>query len=128
MPTPTAVEITLTDEERSVLEAWTSRRKTAQALALRARIVLAAAGQLTNAEIAEREGVSRPTVTKWRNRFAAQRLEGLLDEPRPGRPRTITDRAGRAGGDHHAWSPRRRTRRTGRRGRWRARRDVHPMR
>ena len=91
MPTPTAVEITLSDEERSVLEAWTRRRKTAQALALRARIVLAAAGQLTNQEIAELEGISRPTVTKWRNRFATKRLEGLLDEPRPGRPRTITD-------------------------------------
>jgi transposase len=91
MPAPTAVEITLTDEERSALEAWTSRRKTAQALALRARIVLAAAGQLTNREIAALEGVSARTVTKWRNRFAAQRLEGLLDEPRPGRPRTVTD-------------------------------------
>ena len=91
MPIPTAVEITLSDEERSVLEAWTRRRTTAQAVALRARIVLAAAGQLTNAEIAELEGVSRPTVTKWRNRFAAKHLEGLLDEPRPGRPRTITD-------------------------------------
>ncbi len=91
MPTPIAVEIELSDEERSVLEAWTRRRTTAQALALRARIVLAAAGQLTNAEIAELEGVSRPTVTKWRNRFAAKRLEGLVDEPRPGRPRTITD-------------------------------------
>ncbi len=91
MPTPTAVEITLTDEERSVLEAWTRRRTTAQALALRARIVLAAAGRLTNAEIAALEGISRPTVTKWRTRFAAKRREGLLDEPRPGRPRTITD-------------------------------------
>jgi transposase len=91
MPTPTAVQINLSDDERSTLKAWTSRRKTAQALALRARIVLAAAGQLTNAEIAELEGVSRPTVTKWRNRFAERRLEGLMDEPRPGRPRTITD-------------------------------------
>jgi transposase len=91
MPTPIAVEITLSDEERSVLEAWTSRRKTAQALALRARIVLAAAGQLTNREIAELEGVSARTVTKWRGRFAVRRLAGLLDEPRPGRPRTITD-------------------------------------
>ena len=73
MPTPpTAVEITLSDQERSVLEAWTRRRKTAQALALRARIVLAAAGDLTNQEIAELEGVSRPTVTKWRNRFCGQ--------------------------------------------------------
>ena len=91
MPTPTAVQITLSDDERSVLESWTSRRKTAQALALRARIVLAAAGQLTNAEIAALEGVSRPTVTKWRNRFAERRLQGLVDEPRPGRPRTISD-------------------------------------
>ena len=60
-------------------------------MALRARIVLAAAGRLTNGEIAELRGVSRPTVTKWRNRFAEWRVDGLLDEPRPGRPRTITD-------------------------------------
>jgi transposase len=91
MPTPTAVEIILTDEERAALQTWTARRKTGQALAMRARIVLAAAGQLTNREIAELEGVSAPTVTKWRNRFAERRLQGLLDEPRPGRPRTITD-------------------------------------
>ena len=91
MPTPTAVQIILTDEERDALQAWTARRKTGQALAMRARIVLAAAGQLTNREIADLEGVSPPTVTKWRNRFAQHRLEGLLDEPRPGRPRTITD-------------------------------------
>jgi len=91
MPVPTAVEITLTDAERSVLETWTRRGKTAQALALRGRIVLAAAGCLTNREIAELEGVSAKTVTKWRNRFAERRLEGLVDEPRPGRPRTISD-------------------------------------
>jgi transposase len=91
MPIPSAVEIVLTDEERAVLESWTARRKTAQAMALRARIVLAAAGQLTNGEIAEVEGISRATVTKWRGRFAATRLDGLLDEPRPGRPRTVTD-------------------------------------
>ena len=91
MPAPVAVEIVLTDAERAALEDWTRRRKTAQALALRARIVLAAAGQLTNREICELEGVTDKTVTKWRNRFAASRLEGLLDEPRPGRPRTISD-------------------------------------
>jgi transposase len=91
MPIPSAVEIVLTDHERGVLESWTARRKTAQAVALRARIVLAAAGQLTNGEIADLEGISRSTVTKWRNRFAERRLEGLVDEPRPGRPRTITD-------------------------------------
>jgi transposase len=91
MPIPSAVVIELTDEERSVLESWTRRHTSAQALALRARIVLGAAGSLTNGEIAASLGVSRPTVTKWRNRFATRRLEGLLDEPRPGRPRTITD-------------------------------------
>src|ERR1700677_3342172 len=91
MPTPTAVLVELSDDERARLEAWSRRRTTAQALALRSRIVLAAADGLANGEIAERERVSRPTVTKWRNRFAERRLEGLLDEPRPGRPRTVTD-------------------------------------
>jgi transposase len=91
MPTPAAVAIELSDDERARLEAWARRRTTAQALALRARIVLAAAEGLSNSEIAERLGVSRPTVTKWRNRFGESRLEGLLDEPRPGRPRTVTD-------------------------------------
>jgi transposase len=91
MPIPTAVSIELTDEERAVLESFTRRHTSAQALALRSRIVLDAADGLTNAEIAERRGVSRPTVTKWRGRFAELRLDGLLDEPRPGRPRTITD-------------------------------------
>ena len=91
MPIPTAVPVELTDDERARLESWSRRRATAQALALRARIVLAAADGLSNVEIAEQLGVSRPTVTKWRNRFAELRLDGLLDEPRPGRPRTITD-------------------------------------
>jgi transposase len=92
MPTPTAVVIELTEEERERLESWSRRRSTAQALALRSRIVLAAAAGLSNLEIAEQLAVSRPTVTKWRNRFAELRLDGLLDEPRPGRPRTITDK------------------------------------
>jgi transposase len=91
MPTPTAVGIELSDDERARLESWSRRRKTAQALALRSRIVLGAAEGLSNGEIAERERVSRPTVTKWRNRFSERRLEGLLDEPRPGRPRTVSD-------------------------------------
>ena len=73
------------------MEGWTRRRTSAQALALRARIVLMAEGLWSNGEIAEALAVSRPTVTKWRNRFAERRLEGLVDEPRPGRPRTITD-------------------------------------
>src|SRR5450631_3309395 len=91
MPIPSAVEIVLSDAERAVLESWTARRKTAQAVALRARIVLGAAGQLTNGEIAACEGISRSTVTKWRKRFAERRLGGLVDEPSPGKPRSIGD-------------------------------------
>jgi transposase len=91
MPNPRAVELVLTDDEREQLEAWARRRKSAQALAQRSRIVLAAADGLTNSEIARRLGIHRSVATRWRNRFARERLDGLLDEPRPGRPRTITD-------------------------------------
>jgi len=91
MPSPAAAEVVLSAEEREQLERWRRRRSSAQALALRARIVLLAADGLQNTEIAARLGISRPPVTKWRNRFVAQRLDGLSDEPRPGRPRTITD-------------------------------------
>jgi transposase len=91
MPISTAVPIELSDEERSQLESWARRRNSAQALAQRSRIVLLAAEGLTNTQIAGRLGVYRPMVTKWRNRFAEHRLDGLLDEPRPGRPRTVTD-------------------------------------
>src|SRR3954465_2591946 len=90
MPSPAAAEVVLSAEEREQLERWRRRRSSAQALALRARIVLLAADGLQNTEIAARLGISRPPVTKWRNRFVAQRLDGLSDEPR-GRPRTITD-------------------------------------
>jgi transposase len=91
MPPNVAVGIELSGDERARLEAWTRRRMSAQALALRSRIVLLAAEGLTNTEIAERLGVSRATARVWRARFAEHRLDGLLDEPRPGRPRTITD-------------------------------------
>ena len=91
MPSPAAVEIALSGEERELLEAWARRRKTANALAMRSRIVLAAAAGESNAVIAERLGVHRNTVSTWRRRFAEFRLDGLLDEPRPGQPRQITD-------------------------------------
>src|SRR5215468_2741309 len=88
---PKPVVVDLTDDERVTLEQWARRRKTAQALAQRSRIVLACARGRSNTEIAAELGVARDTVAKWRARFAAHRLEGLADEPRPGAPRTITD-------------------------------------
>jgi transposase len=91
MPPNVAVAIEFSDDERAQLEAWTRRRTSAQALALRSRIVLLAAEGLKNTEIAERLGISRNMAMTWRARFAEQRLDGLLDEPRPGRPRTISD-------------------------------------
>jgi len=84
--------IVLTDDERSALEAWLRRRNTSQALAERARIVLACAGGTeSNKAIASRLRVNRLTVGKWRARFLKRRLDGLLDEPRPGQPRKVTD-------------------------------------
>jgi transposase len=91
MPSPVAVAIELSDDERARLEAWARRRTSAQALAQRSRIVLLAAEGLNNTEIGERLGISRGMAATWRARFAEHRLDGLLDEPRPGRPRTITD-------------------------------------
>ena len=91
MPDPKAVPVVLSEAERTQLEAWVRRPKSAQALALRSRIVLAAAEGGSNVEVGERLGVDRATVRKWRNRFASEGLDGLLDEPRPGRPRTISD-------------------------------------
>ena len=87
-PTPPVV---LTTEERETLEQWARRPTTAQALAQRARIVLACATDKTNGDIALGAGVTRQTVGRWRTRFAQKRLNGLLDEPRPGAPRKIGD-------------------------------------
>ena len=91
MPISTPVLIELSDDERAQLEGWARRHTSAQALALRSRVVLLAAEGLNNTEIAERLGVHRPMVRKWRGRFAQHRLDGLTDEPRPGQPRKITD-------------------------------------
>ena len=86
-PTP----ITLAGDERMKLNDWCRRPTTAQRLALRAHLVLAAAAGRPNAALAADLRVTAPTVRKWRTRFAAARLEGLADEPRPGAPRTLTD-------------------------------------
>jgi transposase len=84
-------ELVLNTVEREELVALTLRRKTAQALALRARIVLACADGQANTVVAARQHVTKQTVGKWRSRYIEQRLDGLLDAPRSGAPRTIDD-------------------------------------
>jgi transposase len=91
MPDPKAPEVVLTDEERETLERWARRPNSAQALAVRCRVVLACAEGETTTAVAEELGLDQATVRKWRKRFAESRLDGLHDEPRPGAPRTIGD-------------------------------------
>ena len=81
----------LSDDERQKLTTWANRPKSTQRLALRARIVLACADEPNNTAVAAQLGVCAATVGTWRNRFVAKRLDGLVDEPRPGAPRTVTD-------------------------------------
>jgi len=85
------VEVLISDEEREVLERWARRPTSAQALALRCRIVLAAADGERSKDIAARLGCSPTTVGRWRGRFAEKGIDGLHDEPRPGKPRQIGD-------------------------------------
>lgn len=82
----------LTDDERETLEGYRRRRKTAHGLAIRSSIVLACSSGLDNKAVATKLHLSPATVGKWRKRFVARRLEGLLDEPRPGAPRKISDK------------------------------------
>ena len=91
MPYRVPTALALSEAERAELEGWARRRKTAQALALRARIVLRAAAGSSNTAIAAELGVAKHTVGKWRERFARLRTDGLLDEPRPGAPRRVGD-------------------------------------
>lgn len=81
----------LSDAEREELSRWTRRARTGQALALRARIVLDCASGKTNTEVAAARGVTKQMVGKWRARFVERRADGLLDEPRPGKPRSLGD-------------------------------------
>src|SRR5438132_13491891 len=90
-PTPPVV---LTADERQTLEQWARRPTTAQGLAQRARLVLACALTKTNGEIAATAGVTRQTVGRWRQRVGRRRPQGLLEEPRAGAPRKLTDGEG----------------------------------
>src|SRR5437867_5288624 len=83
--------ITLTDDERETLHGWLRRHSTAQALAQRARVVLECATGKSNATVCRTLRLDRNTVGKWRRRFLQKRVDGLLDEPRPGAPRTVSD-------------------------------------
>ena len=83
--------LTITDEERAELRGWARRPTTAQGMALRARIVLRCEEGVDNQDVAEELGVSRVTVGKWRSRFIEMGMDGLVDTPRPGAPRTIAD-------------------------------------
>jgi transposase len=83
-------ELVLAAEERDQLQRWARRAKSAQALAMRSKIVLACAEGADNKTVAAKVGCSQPTVGKWRSRFVEHRLDGLTDEARPGRPTTIT--------------------------------------
>lgn len=87
-------QLSLSTEERETLQRWARRPKTAQALALRARIVLACAAGKSNTEVSAGMQLCKQTVGKWRGRFVAKRLDGLLDEPRPGAPRHSSDAQG----------------------------------
>ena len=92
MPNKIAAPLVLRDGDRARLEALIRSSTVRAGLAVRARVVLLAADGMANYEIAERVGVSRPTVNLWRSRYAERGLAGLATEKRPGRPRTV-DRA-----------------------------------
>jgi Homeodomain-like domain len=87
-PTP---PLTLTDDEREALEPWVRRPTTGQALAQRARVILGCSTGKTNTRVARELRWTKQTVGKWRARFLVGRFDGLLDEPRPGAPRKVTD-------------------------------------
>jgi len=110
-------DLNLTDGERATLQRWARRAKSSQALALRARIMLACVGNDDNKQVAAAIGVHQDTVGKWRSRFIQRRLDGLADKDWPGgRRRSPTSRS--RAWSWRRWRTRRRTRRAGRGHRW----------
>ena len=91
MSGPVAKSLVLSDHERSVLAGWIRRPTSSARLVQRSQIVMAYADSGSVADVARRVGVSAPTVSKWRDRFLVNRLDGLEDAPRPGQPRKLTD-------------------------------------
>jgi len=89
---PRLEPLRLSPTERERLRQWVRRRKTANALARRARIILLSASGMSNTDVAEKVGVTKQVVGHWRKRFLERRLDGLLDEPRPGAPRRVSDK------------------------------------
>jgi transposase len=83
--------LTLADTDREQLVQWSRRSTSAHALALRSKIILRCAGGAANTEVAAGLGCSTATVGKWRQRFVEHGLDGLIDEPRVGGPRTVSD-------------------------------------
>lgn len=86
MPRKSPFVITLTSKERRLIESWARQYTSPYYQVVRAKIVLLAADGLSNQEIAQRLDMPRQVVSKWRKRFHERRLDGLEDEPRPGRP------------------------------------------
>ena len=91
MSGPVAKSLVLSDHERSVLAGWIRRPTSSARLVQRSQIVMAYADSGSVADVARRVGVSAPPVSKWRDRFLVNRLDGLEDAPRPGQPRKLTD-------------------------------------
>jgi hypothetical protein len=84
--------VSISGEDQAQLQGWTKRPKTAQALAMRSRVILLAADGLSNTKIAQQLSVSLQTVGKWRQRYLDQGVDGLLDEPRPGTSCKLADK------------------------------------
>jgi transposase len=85
------IRVVVSPSERTTLEQWARRRRTGQGLAQRARLILYCAAGRSTAEVAAELGITRQTVGRWRGRVLAKRVAGLVDEPRPGTPRRISD-------------------------------------